>query len=71
MVLDGITLSPLAEELRAVDSGLISPYYLDYAAFDSSSRQSAQILNLSMERGLERVYFPEPAESLFNLETPG
>ena len=71
MVLYGITLFSLAEELRAVDSGLLSPHYLDYAAFDGSSQQSANILNLSMERGPERVYFPEPAESLFNLETPG
>ena len=34
MVLYGITLVPLAEELRAVDSGLLYPFYEDDAAFD-------------------------------------
>ena len=34
MVLYGITLFPLAEELRAVDPGLLSPFYEDDAAFD-------------------------------------
>ena len=34
MVLYGITLVPLAEELRAADPGLLSPFYADDAAFD-------------------------------------
>ena len=29
MVLYGITLIPLAEELRAADPGLLSPFYAD------------------------------------------
>ena len=36
MVLYGITLIPLAEELRAADPGLILPLYADDAAFDGS-----------------------------------
>ena len=70
MVFFGITLVPLAEELRAVDSGLLSPFYADDAAFDGSARQSAHLLNLLVERGLDRGYFPEPAKSLFILDTP-
>ena len=51
MVLYGITLVPLAKELRAADPGFLSPFYADDAAFDSSERQSAQLLKLLMKRG--------------------
>ena len=34
MVLYRITLVPLAEELQAADPGLLSPFYVDDAAFD-------------------------------------
>ena len=37
MVLYGITLVPLAKELRAVDTGLLSPFCADDAAFDGSA----------------------------------
>ena len=39
MVLHGITLAPLAEELRAADTGILSPFYADDAAFDGSARR--------------------------------
>ena len=71
MVLYGITLVPLAEELRAVDPGLLSPFYLYNAVFDGSARRSAQILKLLMKRGPDRGYFPEPAKSLFLSDNPG
>ena len=71
MVLYRITLFPLPEELRAVDTGLLSPFYADDAAFDGSAQQSAQLLNLLMKRGADRGYFPEPAKSLFISDTPG
>ena len=34
MILYGITLVPLTEELRAADLGLLSPFYVDDAAFE-------------------------------------
>ena len=71
MVLYGITLVSLAEELRPAVLGLLSPFYADDAAFDSSVRRSAQILKVSMKRGPERGYFPKPAKSLFISDTPG
>ena len=37
IVLYGITLIPLAKELRAADPGLLSPFYTDDAAFDGSA----------------------------------
>ena len=70
MVLYGITLIPLSEELRAADSGLLSLFYTDDAAFDSSARRSAQLLKLLMERGPERGYFPELDKFLFISDTP-
>ena len=71
MVLYGITLAPLAEELRAAYPGLLYPFYADDAAFSGLARQSAQLLKLLMKRGPDRGYFPEPAKSLFILDNLG
>ena len=71
MVLYGITLVPLANESRTVNPGLLSPFYADYAAFDVSAQQSAHFLKLLMDWGQDRGYFPEPAKSLFILDTLG
>ena len=71
MVLYGITIVPLAEELRAADPGLLSPFYADDAAFDGSERRSAQLQKLLMKRGPDRGYFPDPDKSLFISNTPG
>ena len=65
MLLYGITLVPLAEELRATDPGLLSPFDAYDAAFDSLARQSAQLLKILMERGPYQGYFPETAKSFF------
>ena len=70
MVLYWTTLVPLAEELRAADPGLLSPFYVDDAAFDGSARRSAQLLKLLMKRGPDRRYFPDPSKSIFVLDTP-
>ena len=69
MVLYGINLVPLAEELRAADSGLLSPFYADNAVFDGSAGRSAPLLKLLMKRGQDRGYIPELAKSLFISET--
>ena len=70
MLLYRITLIPLVEELRAADSGLLSPFYADDAAFEGLKQQSAQLLKLLMEREKDRGYLPEPAKSLFISDTP-
>ena len=71
MVLYGITLVPLAEELRAAKPRLLSTFYADYAAFDISAQGSAQFLKLLMYRGPDHGYFPELAKSLLISDTPG
>ena len=58
MILHEITFIPLAEELRAADLGLLSPFYANDAMFDGSARQSAQLLKLLMKRGPDWGYFP-------------
>ena len=58
MVLYGITLVPLSEELRAAYPGLLLPFYADDATFDGSARRSAQLLNMLMKRGPDWGYFP-------------
>ena len=71
MVLYGITLVPLAEELRTADTGLLSPFYADDVAFDGLAQQSAQLLKLLINRWPDRGYLTEPAKSLFISNTPG
>ena len=71
MVFYGITLLPLAEELRAADPGLLSPFYADDAVFDGSARRNAQLLKLLIKRGPDRGYSPKPAKYLFISDTPG
>ena len=70
MVLYGITLAPLAEELCTADPGLLYPFYANDAAFGGSVRHSAQLIKLLMKRGPDQGYLPEPAKSLFITDTP-
>ena len=69
MVLYGITLVPLAEELRATGLGLLSPFYANDAAFDGSAQRITYILKMLTKRGPDRGYLPETAKSLFILDT--
>ena len=71
MVLYGITLVTLAEELQLEDPGLLSLFYADDAAFDGAARRITQLLKLLMKRGTDQGYFPEPDKSLFISDTPG
>ena len=71
MVFYGITLAPLAKELRVADPGILSLFYADDAAFDGLERRSAQLLKMLMKRGPERGYFPKLAKSFFVSDTPG
>ena len=70
MVLYGITHVPLAEELRDTDPTLFSTFYTDDAEFDRLARRSPAQLQLLMDQGPDRGYFPEPAKSLFVAENP-
>ena len=71
MVLYGINLAPLEEEVRATDLGLLSPFYADDAVFDGLERHSAQLLKLLMKMRTDRGYFPDPDKSLFTLTPRG
>ena len=71
MVFYGIILVSLAEELRAADPGLLSPFYADDAAFYGTAQCNAHLLKLLMNRGTGQGYFPEPAKSLFISDNPG
>ena len=71
MVIYGITLVSLVEELWAAYPGLIPLLYVNNAAFDGSERSSAHILKLLMERGTARGYFRDTSKSLFITDTSG
>ena len=71
MLLCGITLVPLAEELRVADLGILSPFYADDVALENLAQTIAQILKMLMERGPDWGYLSETAKYLFILDTPG
>ena len=70
MVLYGITLVPLAEDLRDADPTLLSPFYYNYAAFYGSERRIMEQLRLLVHRGTYWGYFPKQAKSVFVADNP-
>ena len=71
MVLYGITLVPLTEDLRVVDPGLLLLFYADDAAFSGLEQPIAHLLKMLIKRGPYWGYFPEPVKSFFISDTPG
>ena len=65
MILYGITISPLAEDLREAASDLLAPFYTYYTAFDGTVDCSASFMTLLLDQGTVRGFFPEPSKSLF------
>ena len=70
MVLYGINLVPLSEELRDVYPTLLSPFYAYDTEFEESERRSAAQLHLMIDRETDRVYSPKPAKSIFIADNP-
>ena len=60
-----------ANELRAEDTGFLSPFYEDDATLDGLAQRIAQLLKVLMKRGVDRGYFHYPDKSLFISDTPG
>ena len=58
------------EEIRESDLVIITQIYAYNAAFDGSTRRSAQLLKLLVEKGLDFGYFLDPAKSLFIADLP-
>ena len=57
MVLYGITLVPLAEELRDEYPTLLYPFYANNASYDGLARRSLAQLRLLMHQGMYQGYF--------------
>ena len=60
MVLYGITLVPLVEELKEVYTTILYPLYPYDVAFDGLVRRSAEQLHMLLDQGPDQGYFPEP-----------
>ena len=58
MILYGITLVPLAEDLRNMNPIILSPIYSNGTAFDGSASQSVAQLRLMMDQGPDQGYSP-------------
>ena len=65
MVLYGVTLVPLVEELWAAEPGLVTPFHADDEVFDGSEMISSHLMKMLLERGPDQGYFSEPPKSLF------
>ncbi|MEJ2330924.1 MAG: hypothetical protein P8Z33_13945, partial [Gammaproteobacteria bacterium] len=63
MVLYALALLPLVEELRALDSTVLQPWYADDAALHGDPQRSAKVFKALLEKGPDRGYFPEPEKS--------
>ena len=70
MILYGITLVPLPEELWAADPGILTPFYANDTDFGRSERKSAHLLKILVDRVWDWWYFPEPSKSLFIADSP-
>ena len=70
MVLYGITLVPLVEELREMDPTLLSPFYDDDAAFNGLELWSAEQFRLMMYQGTDRVYLPDTDKFFLIADNP-
>ena len=70
MIIYGITLVPLAEDLQAVDQVPISPFYEDGAEFDGYTSRSVRPMNLLLDQGPYQEHFPEITNSLFTAISP-
>ena len=57
MLLYGITLVPLEEDLKDMDLTVMSHFCADDAAFDGLTRRSVAQLKMLMDRGPDRGYF--------------
>ena len=65
VVLYGITLFFLVEDLQAADLGIIIPFYVDNAVFDKSARRSAHLWKLLLEKWQDWEFPHNPAKSMF------
>ena len=70
VVLYGITLVPLVEDLRDTDPNLLPPFYADDAVFDGLVRRIAAQMRLLVDWGEDWDYFPNPTKSLFIADNP-
>ena len=70
MVLYGIKIVSLAEQLFTTAPDLLALFYADYATFDGMADRSDRLMTLLLERELVRGYFPVPVKSLFIYDFP-
>ena len=70
MVLYGIILVPLEEELQAIGLGILTFFYVKDASFGGLAKKRALLVKLLLEPGPDWEYFPEPDKSLFIVDSP-
>ena len=65
MVLYGLALTPLSEQLRITVPSVVQPWYADDAAMEGPVEGIAIAMRLLQQQGPARGYYPEPAKSIF------
>jgi hypothetical protein len=64
MVLYGLALTPLSEDLRAAAPEILQPWSADDRAMEGPAAGVARVMRLLNRRGPDRGYYPEPAKSI-------
>ena len=70
MVIYGITLIPIYEDIWDTETRLLNPFYADNVEFDRSERRGVHLIKQLLEQGKHWGYLPEPANYLFIAELP-
>ena len=71
MIMYGISIFHLAEEIHAADPGIIDPLYVDNVTFGGSAQRSSHLLKMLIRRGPDQGYFTKQDKSMFIMDTPG
>jgi hypothetical protein len=69
MVLCGLALTPLSEQLRLAVPSVVQPWHADDAAMEGPVSGIARAMRLLQEQGPAQGYYPEPAKSIFVAHT--
>ena len=70
IILYGITLVPLTDNLMEVDPELLVTFYANDASFNALSGRIKWLLTLLLGKGEAQGYFLEPEKSLFIFDSP-
>ena len=70
MVIFGIPLTPMKEELHTADLDLMGTFYAENTIFDSLAQRSAHLMRLFLDQGTNQGYLSDLEKFLHIRNTP-